>query len=167
MSLSFLKKEILNKTRTTLTSMVNKSLGTSDDQWLQVEDAVNNVQLSHYPELRFVGERLLVLKKSGSSGELEISKISGGEDLRHFTKEVKFKTGMINDHMPWAYNKLFSGKSRVFILKNIPLLFSLPGFGSGEGAEKISLEALDRKYCEAKKPTGNLYPDLSKLEILS
>ena len=47
-----LKKEIMNKTRNTLTSMVNKSLGTSDDQWLEVEDAVNNVQLSHHPELR-------------------------------------------------------------------------------------------------------------------
>ena len=110
-----LKKEIMNKTRTTLSSMVNKRLGTSEDQWLEVEDAVNNVQLCDHPELRFVGDRLLVLHKSSSSGELKVSKISGGEDLRHFTKEVKFKTGMINDHMPWGYNKIFSGKTRIIL----------------------------------------------------
>ena len=114
-----LKKEIMTKTRTTLTSMVNKRLGTSDEQWVEVEAAVNNVQLCNYPELRFVGERLLVLEKSSSSEELKVSKITGAEDLRHFTKEVKFKTGMINDHMPWAYNKIFSGKARIILLKNI------------------------------------------------
>ena len=116
-----LKKEIMNKTRTRLSSMVNKRLGTSDGQWQEVEEAINNVQLCQHPELRFVGERLLVLHKSSSCEELKVSKISGGENLRLFSKEVKFKTGMINDHMPWAYNKLFSGNTWIILLKKIYL----------------------------------------------
>ena len=39
--------------------------------------------------------------------------VSGGEQLRQMSKEVRFKTGMINDHMPWAYNKIFSGHTLI------------------------------------------------------
>ena len=76
---------------------------------LQVEAAVNNVQLSSLPELRFVGNSLLVLKRSSSKEELRVSLVSGSEELREVSREVRLKTGMINDHMPWAYNKIFSG----------------------------------------------------------
>ena len=151
-----LKKSFMRKTTSSLNNIVNKQLGTSDDQWSLVEDAVNNVQLSSLPELRFVGNNLLVLKRTSSKEELGVSLVSGLEELREMTREVRLKTGMINDHMPWAYNKIFSG----YNLQNtaVFLILILSGLGSPDVAKNISLGALDRKL-----HPHSLYPDLSTL----
>ena len=151
-----LKKSFMRKTTSSLNNIVNKQLGTSDDQWSLVEDAVNNVHLSSLPELRFVGNNLLVLKRTSSKEELGVSLVSGLEELREMTREVRLKTGMINDHMPWAYNKIFSG----YNLQNtaVFLILLLSGLGSPDVAKNISLGALDRKL-----HPHSLYPDLSTL----
>ena len=125
----------------------------------QVEAAVSQAQLSSLPELRFVGETLLVLKRTSSTEDLKVWEVSGGEQLRQMSKEVRFKTGMINDHMPWAYNKIFSGHTLI-ALHVSQCLFNqeiFPGLGSPDVAENISLEVIDTSDDQ------RLYPDLSGL----
>ena len=87
--------------------------------FLQVEAAVSSAKLSNLPELRFVGENLLVLKRCSSTEDLKVLRVSDGEGLRSFTQEVRFKAGMVNDHMPWAYTKVFSGKTVLILIESV------------------------------------------------
>ena len=50
-------------------------------------------------------------------------------------------------------------------MKELLVTVITSGFGNKEVAENISLEALDRKHDEAKQTPGNLYPDLSTLNL--
>ena len=106
-----------------------------------------------------MGETLLVLKRTSSTEDLKVWEVSGAEQLRQMSKEVRFKTGMINDHMPWAYNKIFSGHTLIALHVSQCLYNQeiFPGLGSPDVAENISLEVIDTSDGQ------RLFPDLSGL----
>ena len=98
----------LAKTRS---KVVNMMFGdTMNELWDKVQLAVENIPSSKHPQLTFAGEHLLVLKK-GKSDEKQkrLSKFSGNQNLKRFSKQIRLKYSMMDHHMPWAYNSIFAG----------------------------------------------------------
>ena len=91
--------------------------GATKDNWNQVQTTVDKIHKSPHPSLTFVGDSLLVLKKSKTKdGPLRVSQFSGRDDLKNFTNGLRLKYGMFDHHMPWSYNPLFAGIYRKFMI---------------------------------------------------
>ena len=76
-----------------------------------MEATVDKPTNSPHPELTFVGQSLIVLKKPKTkSDHLRVSKFSGPENLGKFSRQIRLKYGLMDHHMPWSYNALFAGQ---------------------------------------------------------
>ena len=84
--------------------------GATKDNWNQVQSTVDKIHKSRHPNLTFVGDSLIVLKKSKTKdGPPRVAQFSGRDDLKNFTRGLRLKYGMFDHHMPWSYNPLFAG----------------------------------------------------------
>ena len=100
-------------------SKVVKMFGDSTyELWDGLQLAVENIPSSKHPQLTYAGEHLLVLKK-GKTDEKQrrLSKFCGDQNLKRFSKQIRLKYSMMDHHMPWSYNALFSGIYFQCILK--------------------------------------------------
>ena len=101
-------RTFLQKTKS---KVLNTMLGDSTHElWDGIQLAVENIPISKHPQLTYAGKHLLVLKK-GKTDEKQhrLSKFSGDQNLRRFSKQIRLKYSMMDHHMPWSYNALFSG----------------------------------------------------------
>merc|ERR1719509_459099 len=75
--------------------------------WSRVEEALNDLPSSPYPETGKLGRRLVVVKRKGGvrSGRM----FTGPEQTQHFTKQVRLKNHMFGHHMPASYTDVFTG----------------------------------------------------------
>ena len=99
---------LMKRTKQTMSKMLN---GTTQDLWDKVQSTAEEAAKSPHPEMTFTGRTLLVVKKAKTKEEpLVISKFSGEEELYKFSHQIRFKFGMMDDHMPWGYNGIFASK---------------------------------------------------------
>ena len=102
------------KIETFLKKTKSKVFGESSNElWDGIQLAVENIPSSKHAQLTFAGENLLVLKR-GKTDEKQyrLSKYCGDQNLRRFSKQIRLKYSMMDHHMPWSYNALFSGTSK-------------------------------------------------------
>ena len=78
----------------------------------QVEGTVANLPETDHVELTQIGRNLIVMKKS--KDDLSLTKFSGPAEIGMFSRQVRFKYGMFDDHMPWGYSALFAGNFRIY-----------------------------------------------------
>ena len=87
-----------------------------------MEATVDKPTNSPHPELTFVGQSLIVLKKPKTkSDDLRVSKFSGPENLGKFSRQIRLKYGLMDHHMPWSYNALFSGQLLAIVCEHVYL----------------------------------------------
>jgi len=155
---SVVSSGLFSKTKAKVSSRMSGLVkGVTVDVWDQVEDATENIPKTEHAELTQVGGNLIVMRKT--KDEMSLTKFSGTEEIRKFSRQIRFKYGMFDDHMPWGYNSLFSK------------------VGTSDAAKAVGLEVLDINQEEkVEEPTkfkeeefisnslqSGIYPDLSSL----
>ena len=100
---------LMKKTRKTMSIRLTGA-GATQDVWDKVMEAAETGARSHHDQLSLVGKTLVVIKKAKQKGDqLRISEFMGSEDIGQFSRQIRFKYGMMDHHMPWSYNSLFAG----------------------------------------------------------
>ena len=98
---------IMKKTKKTVSKMLN---GATQDVWDKVMETSEHCSKSCHPQLSHVSNCLVVIKKPKNKGELlRISQFSGSDNISQFSRQIRFKYGMMDHHMPWSYNSIFTG----------------------------------------------------------
>ena len=55
----------------------------------------------------------MLRRETTSSQPLTFTKYEGLGQTDLYAKELRFSTSMFDDHMPWGYNSLFTGKDEM------------------------------------------------------
>jgi len=147
---------LLSRARASVSTRVSNMVkSVSVDVWSQVEEAIENIPKTEHAELTQVGKDLIVIKKTKEDACLTM--FSGPEVIRNFSKQIRFKYGMFDNHMPWGYSSLFSKVGSLDVAKNIKLEVL-------DTDKDIKEEQIQENQVEIQTLKTGLYPDLSCLK---
>ena len=96
-------RELINETEV-------EEVGGVEEQWDEVEEAVNSIPATSEPHLQHVAASLMVLRREEQGGaRVSVTNYQGRRQTKLFAEELRLSTSMFDDHMPWGYGQLFAG----------------------------------------------------------
>jgi len=131
-----------------------------DRVWGEVEDACSSIPSLAEPRLHHLAHTLFVVRrrKTTSSLPLTFTKYEGSAQTDLYAKELRFSTGMFDDHMPWGYNSLFSGVGVLNQTSHRRMdLAVLESFVSNGGEARGLRESLQRNWRRIKDTTKDFF----------
>eukprot|EP00092_Neocalanus_flemingeri_P007580 GFUD01008182.1.p1 GENE.GFUD01008182.1~~GFUD01008182.1.p1 ORF type:complete len:335 (+),score=91.96 GFUD01008182.1:249-1253(+) len=152
---------LFSKTKARVSNGVSSFVkGVTGDLWEQVEEAVENIPKTEHAELTQVGRNLIVMRRT--KDDISLTRFSGPEEISKFSRQIRFKYGMFDDHMPWGYTSLFSKFGTLDAARNVDL--KVLDIDQEEKAEEHERSHEKQVEVLAESLKSGLYPDLSCLQ---
>ena len=93
--------------------------------WRSIIDTMNLIKSTGFTRLDHAAQNIFLLKRPNDNDDFVVRHLKGFGETQNLSSGLKLRTGVFNDHMPWAYNSLFDGLGVEEVIPSLEFLHEL------------------------------------------